>query len=62
MVIGTGVPMPKHGTSLVVSHASMLEAYHRARRDNATDEALENPTSRRTKPGARPTGANGHAE
>lgn len=41
MIIGAGVPKPKRGTSLVISHASALEAYRRARWDGAEDSLLE---------------------
>lgn len=41
MIIGSGVPRPKRGTSLVISHASALEAYRRARWDGVEDKLLE---------------------
>lgn len=41
MIIGAGVPKPEHGTSLVISHASALEAYRRARWDGVEGALLE---------------------
>lgn len=41
MIFGSGIPKPKHGTSLVVSHNSALKAYRRGRWNGTAHSLLE---------------------